>query len=1027
MTSKADPKLASGTVVAAPVAAAAPPKAGEETLSNPISPEASAGFLSHLTYSWMDGVLSTGRKRPLQMSDVGRIGPRWQVEPLTEQLAAAWADELADHKARSAAFAESTAAAAAAPPASDSANSKSSTKAKDSKAPPPPSLSMAIRRAWFWTLAWPGILRFVADMASVSSPFLIKAIVEFLGKSQVAASTGQELPPIANGLAYAFGLFALQFGSTIISNYYFYYVLTQGMAVRSAMVALLYRKSLLISPAARQEFNSGKLINIITTDANRVENFIGFMHNIWSTVIQLIVIIAFLCTQLGPSALVGVALLLMLGPLQGTLFVVLRDIRKKIAPITDSRVKLMQQMLQGIRVLKFFTWEKPFLEQIESIRSKEVALLLKRAYIFAGVITIGITFPVISASLSFVIYGVFNTLQPGVVFASLAWFVQLRGPLLVVPQIFNSIAELKIALQRMGELMLAKELDAQPEMVEDADFALKVENGEFMWDSSPPPAPPAAKTGKKGKKAAKKAAMEAKKSNETTLTRTGSSDSGLAGSNKPKDAGWTLRNINLTIPRGKLVAVVGTVGSGKSSLLNALIGEMKRVSGIVSFSGSLGYAPQQAWIQNASVKDNILFGLPYDEARYLATIRDCALEKDLEILPDGDLTQIGERGINLSGGQKQRINIARLVYFNSQIALLDDPLSAVDAHVGRYLFDNCLQGALAGKTRILVTHQLHFLPRVDYVVVMKDGEVAEQGTYAELMTADGEFATLMRSYGGVDEADENDEEADSDSEEEANAKTAADASNSKRIGEALAKKTGNGTRELMQTEERATGTVKTSVWTAYIKAAGGFSFIIFGLILALSQQGARTGNDIWLVIWTNNQISGFGLAQYISVYMAWGVLQAILTNITSIFFATHGLRAARYLHQAAARRVMRAPTAFFDMTPLGRIINRFSKDQDGIDSGIVESLSFFLNTFLTALSVFALIIYSTPLFVAPLVPVLVIYYIIQMYYRESSRELKRLDSISRSPLYAHIGETSTASPPFVRTTNRRVSSSATRT
>nr|KAJ3421673.1 hypothetical protein HK105_002724 [Polyrhizophydium stewartii] len=688
--------------------------------------------------------------------------------------------------------------------------------------------------------------------------------------------------------------------------------------------------------------------------------------------------------------------MVILGPIQDKLWRVMAGIRKEVAPITDRRVRLTQEGLQGIRVLKFFTWEKPFLQQIEDLRKKEVRLNLKKS---------------IAAALSFIIYSLTagGDLDPARIFSSLAWFNQLPMPLVFLPQVFSSYADATVAIKRIQELLLAPEIEAPATIDPAAKNAVEIVDGDFTWDTLPPSDEntdaaqdnkDAAKTDKprwfvvKNKGDKKGGAGEEV---ELEVAETVADSSSL---DTPRS---TLRNINLAIPRGKLVAVVGPVGSGKSSLLNALVGEMKHVKGSVTFSSRLGYASQQAWIQNASVKDNILFGQPLDQERYHAVIRDCSLEKDLEILADGDLTQIGERGINLSGGQKQRVNLAHMVYFNADIVLLDDPLSAVDAHVGRALFDNCIQGALAGKTRILVTHQLHFLPRVGYVIVMRDGEIAEQGTFSELMAANGEFATLMRNYGGVGDSESDDaSELDDKNGAVAHRHAHARAANATGDAEASGKQE---VRELMQTEDRATGTVNGQVWLSYFVAAGGGSFALGLTLILLFMQGSQSASSIWLAIWSDSSVPNFGANQYIGVFMGISVASAIAYFLYGTYLAVQGTRAGRVLHEAALSNVFRAPVGFFDTTPLGRIINRFSKDQDGIDTTLIDAFRMFLETLSLSLASFALIIYATPLFAIPFVPVLAMYYVVQMVYRKSSREIKRLDSITRSPLFAHIGET----------------------
>ncbi|KAH6588650.1 hypothetical protein BASA50_010612 [Batrachochytrium salamandrivorans] len=1004
---------------------ASEPKPKNAPSSNIVSPEATASLPSRWTYMWMDAMFRVGFKRPLELTDIWQLGPKWRVQSLTSRLENAWTAEMAKYPNVYSFTDKNSAPADSLPPAvgntpmatdTKEATSEASTKSSGAKGPTSPSLLTALWNMLFWELAPYGILRFISDVANIISPFLIKYIVNFVVDSKTALANGTSQPPLSYGMGLAVGLLVLQLFSTVVQNYFFYLALSSGMALRAAFIGMIYRKSMRLSSASRQDFSSGKVTNIVSTDAARIETFLGLMHTMWTAPVQVLIITAFLISQLGYSAVIGVCLIVALGPLQGRIFHILTAVRREVAPLSDKRVKVTQEVLQGIRVLKFFTWERPFLEQIQAIRKKEVALILKRSLITALVLAISFSVPVLCASLAFVIYGINHELEPGRIFSSLTWFNMLRFPLMFLPQIVVGFADLKVALQRIQSLLLAPELTGQPSLVLDAEHAIEVTDGEFNWDSLPPAVPDDVTVASPPKGGQKPKDIQATSVNTPLAIQSAKvldSSSVTTKENSVVPSASTLRNINLAVPRGKLVAVVGSVGSGKSSLLNALAGEMKQVKGKMVLSSRLGYAPQQAWIQNSTVKENILFGQPYDEARYLATIRDCSLERDLAMFQDGDRTQIGERGINLSGGQKQRINLARLVYFNSDIVLLDDPLSAVDAHVGRALFDNCICGALSGKTRILVTHQLHFLPRVDYIIVMNYGEVIENGTYSELMAAEGEFSSLMLSYGGADDdandtdiADEINKSADIDSK-----KNTSNAVDSKRIGDALALIAKKDARELMQTEDRSTGTVKSNVWMSYFNAAGGWLSLTGLILILIIAQAARIGNDFWLVVWTNKEIPYFTTnGQYVGVYWGWSIFQAIMTYAFGVYFAYHGTRAARVLHEGAITRIVRAPVLFFDTTPLGRVINRFSKDQDGIDNSLLDAFRMFIQTLSSTISVFVLIIYTTPLFAAILVPILGAYYFLQLIYRATSRELKRLDSLSRSPLYAHIGETLSGLP-----------------
>jgi ATP-binding cassette subfamily C (CFTR/MRP) protein 1 len=473
-----------------------------------------------------------------------------------------------------------------------------------------------------------------------------------------------------------------------------------------------------------------------------------------------------------------------------------------------------------------------------------------------------------------------------------------------------------------------------------------------------------------------------------------------------------LHNINLEIPRGKLVAIVGAVAAGKSSLLSGILGEMKRTNGEVEIGGSVAYCSQSAWIQNATVRENILFGHPFDERRYNHAIEVCALTSDLEILPAGDLTEIGEKGINLSGGQKQRVNLARSVYFNSDIVLLDDPLSAVDSHVSKYLFNECIMGALAGKTRILVTHQLHYMSQCDLIVTVKEGVIAEMGDYQTLMHQQGEFQHLMETYVVRDEETEEEEE---EKDPKAKAKVKAKSQSSKvengknQDKVAATKETVETAKRLMQAEERAVGSVSWSIYLYYAAALGGLFITSLAIGMVAISQGSSVVSSLWLSWWTSYKFN-LSTNWYIIVYAIFGIVQCILTLASSIIFTIIGTAAARRLHDKSFKGVLKATMTFFDTTPLGRIINRFSRDQDVIDSLLLDSIRMFFNMTFGLVATFVLICVLLPYFTIALGPIMLMYLYVQSFYRSTSREIKRLDSITKSPLFAHFSETLTGLP-----------------
>jgi ATP-binding cassette, subfamily C (CFTR/MRP), member 1 len=550
-----------------------------------ICPEADAGIFSRWTYSWLDPLMKLGKSKPLETTDLYVLDENRRARMLGEDLEDAWKQEMLLEN---------------------------------------PDLFHTLTTRYFWKWFPIGVYRFASDMGTNFSPLLLRYLIEFV---QETASPNP--PSIGFGLSYAIGLFAVQLYISVVQNHFFHLSLTQALTFRAAFVSAIFRKSTRLSAAARREFNSGKVTNLVSTDVQRIESFTGFGHVIWTAPIQFLIITTLLIINLGPAALAGIGVLIALLPIQRTMMLRLQALRKQVAPVTDSRVKLIQEIISGIRVIKFFTWELPFLKQVEDIREKEVQLVRQRGYTSAMVFAVAFSVPVFSTAVAIIIYGSMNTFDPARVFSSLALFNQLRYPLTFFPMGIVQYVEFKVALNRIQELFLAPDSDDKTEKVE-SDYAIEINDATFVWQSF-------------DIKTVQKPPTDIKKD----LNKVDAADDHLLEMQEQDKP--TLTNITLKIPKGKLIAICGTVGSGKSTLLNSLVGETQMTFGTIKISGSLGFAPQQAWIQNATIKDNILFGLPYEQEKYLKVIRSCALEKDLEILPDGDQTEIGERGINLSG------------------------------------------------------------------------------------------------------------------------------------------------------------------------------------------------------------------------------------------------------------------------------------------------------------------------------------------------------------------------------------------
>ncbi|TNY22115.1 P-loop containing nucleoside triphosphate hydrolase protein [Rhodotorula diobovata] len=993
----------------------------------PIIPLATASWFSRITFLWIQPMLTTGYQRTLVPTDMWRLHEEFEAGYLADKLMANFDRRRKDVENWNKALDDGS--------YKPSALRKAWWRIRKHDGKRKVGMALAISDTFFWTFWSAGILKVISDGLLVTSPLVTRALITFGSNAYYAhrGVPGYEAQPIGVGVGLAFGLWGMQIAASLCLHTFFQHSAGTGVLARAALITSLYRKALVLSGKARTVITNGRLVNHIGTDVSRIDFCAGFFHMThvsrlslcphsrpWTAPIQLIVIMIILLVQIGPSCLVGIAFLFLMIPPQSWAMKKMFGFRRKAMVWTDKRARLIGELLGGMRVLKFFAWEIPYLEKLQDFRAKELVQIRSLLILRAGTTGVAMSLPTLATVLAFVTYAnTGHTTSAQSIFTSLTLFQLIRMPLMMLPMALSTCTDASNALGRLTEVFLAEERSAAYDVDPSAKYAVRVDDADFQWESSPPDAAPKskkeqAKLAAQGKTAAKIAKKERKEKEkaakvELKLNEKGAADpeeaahSGDATADIPDDGKLDptttpeeaeilqLRNVNLRIPRGQLCAVVGAVGSGKSSLLQALVGEMKRTRGEVIFGGQIAYAAQQAWMQSCSLKENILFGRPYDEARYRQVIHDACLEADFDMLPYGDETEIGEKGVTLSGGQKQRVNIARALYYNADIVLLDDPLSAVDAHVGKHLFDNAILGALAGKTRILVTHALHFLPRVDYIICLEHGKVTQEGTYADLIgDKEGAFSKLMEEFGGdLEEKKEEDETKEEDAvENEPEVDKKADKPKAK---------------ALMQEEERATGSVSGAVYRhIFTLAKGWYTFpVLLGSMVL--QQAAQVLSGYILVWWqedTFDQTMGF----YEGLYAMFGVLQAIFSFAIGVATTLIGYNISRELHSAAITGVMRAPMSFFDTTPLGRIMNRFSKDIDTIDNTLNDSFRMFVSTLAGVLGSVVLIAIVQPWFLLVVAGVLCLYAFAARFYRQSARELKRLDNLLRSSLYASFSE-----------------------
>ncbi|KAH9796223.1 ABC transporter C family member 2 [Citrus sinensis] len=722
-------------------------------------------------------------------------------------------------------------------------------------------------------------------------------------------------------------------------------------------VAAVFRKSLRITHEARKNFASGKITNLMTTDAEQLQQVCQALHTLWSAPFRIIISLVLLYNELGVASLLGALLLVFMFPVQTFIISRMQKLTKEGLQRTDKRIGLMNEILAAMDAVKCYAWENSFQSKVQNVRNDELSWFRKAQFLAACNSFILNSIPVLVTVVSFGMFTLLGgDLTPARAFTSLSLFAVLRFPLFMLPNMITQVVNANVSLKRMEEFLLAEEKILLPNPPLTSGLpAISIRNGYFSWDSK---------------------------------------------AERP-----TLLNINLDIPVGSLVAIVGGTGEGKTSLISAMLGELPPVSDASAvIRGTVAYVPQVSWIFNATVRDNILFGSAFEPARYEKAIDVTSLQHDLDLLPGGDVTEIGERGVNISGGQKQRVSMARAVYSNSDVFIFDDPLSALDAHVGRQVFDRCIRGELSGKTRVLVTNQLHFLSQVDRIILVHEGMVKEEGTFEDLSNNGELFQKLMENAGKMEEYVE--EKEDGETVDNKTSKPAANGVDNDLPKEASdTRKTKEGKSVLIKQEERETGVVSFKVLSRYKDALGGLWVVLILLLCYFLTETLRVSSSTWLSYWTDqSSLKTHGPLFYNTIYSLLSFGQVLVTLANSYWLIISSLYAAKRLHDAMLHSILRAPMVFFHTNPLGRIINRFAKDLGDIDRNVAVFVNMFMGQVSQLLSTFVLIGIVSTMSLWAIMPLLLLFYAAYLYYQSTAREVKRLDSITRSPVYAQFGE-----------------------
>ncbi|CAO2585581.1 ATP-binding cassette sub-family C member 2, partial [Lemmus lemmus] len=979
------------------------------------TPSSTASFLSSITFSWYDSTVLKGYKHPLTLDDVLDVDEEIKAKSMVSKFEVFMTKDL--QKAKQALQRRQQKKSRKNPEATLHGLNKNQSQSQDvlvleeaKKKKKKSETTNDFPKSWLLKVLFKTfsmeilksfVLKLIHDILMFLNPQLLKFLIAFVSSPGTYAWVG---------FVSAILMFVVSLIQSFCLQSYFQFCFVLGMRVRTTIMASVYKKALRLSSLARRQYTIGETVNLMSVDAQKLMDVTNYFQLTWSTALQIVLSIFFLWRELGPSVLAGVGVMVLLIPVNALLATKNRKIQVKNMKYKDKRLKIMNEILSGIKILKYFAWEPSFTDQVYSLRKKELKNLLFYGQLQTVIVFLLHLTPVLVSVITFSVYVMVdsnNILNAEKAFTSITLFNVLRFPLAMLPMVISSMLQASVSVERLEKYLGGEDLDTSAiRHVSNSDKAVQFSEASFTWD---------------------------------------------------RDLDPTIRDVNLDIKPGQLVAVVGTVGSGKSSLVAAMLGEMENVHGHITIQGTTAYVPQQSWIQNGTVKDNILFGSEFNEKKYQQVLEACALLPDLEMLPGRDLAEIGEKGINLSGGQKQRVSLARAAYQNTDIYILDDPLSAVDSHVGKHIFDKVVgpNGLLKGKTRILVTHSIHFLPQVDEIIVLGNGTILEKGSYQNLLSKKGVFAknlkTFMKHSGPEGEATVNDDGEEDDDDcglipnveeipEDAASLTMKRENSLRRTLSRSSRSSGRHRKslknslkiknvtplkekeelvrgqKLINKEFMETGKVKLSVYMKYLQSVGWCSITFIILAFALYSVSS-IGSNLWLSAWTSDS-QHFNGSNYptsqrdmrIGVFAALGLAQGIfvlVATLWSVFACNHS---SKTLHKQLLTNILRAPMRFFDTTPTGRIVNRFAGDISTVDDMLPQTLRSWVMCLFGIISTLVMICMATPIFAVVIIPLGIIYVSVQVFYMATSRQLRRLDSVTRSPIYSHFSETVSGLP-----------------
>lgn len=984
-----------------------------------------ANFLSKLFFWWLKPLMNVGYKRTVQPPDLFYLTEDLKVQYYIEVFDNLYQRKVAHHKLE---YLRTKSGEDFASIKLDDLNSDAINEKLEDFSLPKFALLHVLVQTFFHQIIKAMFLGAICLIGLTSIPLLTKKLVSFVEKKSLGMNVH-----IGQGIGYAIGSTMLSFVSGLAINHFYYQSQSVGIKVRSVLTHFILAKSLRLNAKSRNEFDTGKITSLITTDLARVELACLLQPLLLLLPMPLIISIVILLTNIGVSALISIAIFLVF--LVGIAYSTkqLYVFREATSKLTDARVRIVKEIVNSLKTIKYYSWEIPFFNSIMSARVAEIRLILKIQTLRNMIDAISQSLVGIVTMIAFLVLFSLegSTKDPASTFSSVQAFEYLGFMIFFIPGTLSSLADLLMAMKRIGRFLGAEEISKYEHYYEindhNNDNAISIKEGNFEWEIF------------ESKDDSDNKPDEESISDDHITETINEAFNTIETSELETTAKKLLKltDINLDVKTGEFVVITGSIGSGKTSLLSAISGVMKCNSGSITINGSL-LSAGASWIQNSTIRENILFGSKYDKEKYEAVIYACSLQSDLDILPGGDFTEVGEKGITLSGGQKARINLARAVYAERDILLLDDVLSAVDARVGKHIVDNCLFKLLKNKTRVLATHQLSLVSAADSIVFLNGDGTIDVGTMKELKSRNQGFNKLITFATHQEEVKEEllieDNKQNDINSEFSGYSQASGSYNSTAKGLTRRKTRGKGEiieeeeededeegvyrtidfnkdaslGKIIEEEERAVNSIKLDVYTSFIRAGAEKVTLPGAIIGYLGLLTLATFTELfvntWLSFWISNKFEGRTSGFYIGIYVMITFSWLILLTSEFVFLAHISTNASKSLNLSAIKKVLFAPMSFIDTTPLGRILNRFTKDTDALDNEITERLRLCFYSFARIIGFLILDIIYLP-WIGLAIPVLVLLLAcVVSYYQATCREVKRLEAIQRSKVYNNHSE-----------------------